>query len=140
MKPRFRQGAFTTPATKQRIFDLIPQAAVVDLAEASETGSALSQVSAAGSQIRDRIFEPGPTVAVLHPGRSRRLAPGHEETGGLAKSGHIPLGYLNDPAKTAGTFPEIEGVRWSIPGAVQRSPAGKADYSWARDLAGTATE
>ena len=109
-------GAFTSPATKQRILDLIPRAVVADLAGASETGSALSQVSAAGRRIPGRVFTPGPTVAVLDPGRARQLAPGHDEIGWLAKSGHIPLGYLNDPAKTASTFPEIDGVTWSIPG------------------------
>jgi fatty-acyl-CoA synthase len=109
-------GAFTSPATKQRMLGLIPQAVVVDLAGATETGSALSQISVAGRQIPDRVFKPGPAVTVLDPGRARPLAPGDDEIGWLAKSGHIPLGYLNDPAKTASSFPEIDGVRWSVPG------------------------
>ena len=36
--------------------------------------------------------------------------------GKLARRGHIPLGYYRDPEKTAATFPEVDGVRWSIPG------------------------
>ena len=28
-----------------------------------------------------------------------------------ARTGHIPLGYLNDPDKTAATFPIIDGRR-----------------------------
>jgi len=36
--------------------------------------------------------------------------------GRLARCGHIPLGYYHDPEKTAATFPEVDGVRWSIPG------------------------
>ena len=43
------------------------------------------------------------------------VAPG--EIGRLARSGHIPLGYYNDPAKTASTFfTDAAGTRWSIPG------------------------
>jgi 3-oxocholest-4-en-26-oate---CoA ligase len=109
-------GAFTSPATKQRILRLIPRAIVVDLAGATETGSALRQVSAAGRPSSGRIFSSSPAVAVLDPQRRGPLAPGHEGTGWLAKSGRIPLGYLNDPARTASTFPEIGGERWSVPG------------------------
>jgi acyl-CoA synthetase (AMP-forming)/AMP-acid ligase II len=36
--------------------------------------------------------------------------------GKLARSGNIPIGYYRDPEKTAATFPEVHGVRWSIPG------------------------
>jgi fatty-acyl-CoA synthase len=39
------------------------------------------------------------------------------EIGRLARSGHLPLGYYNDPAKTASTFfTDADGRRWSIPG------------------------
>ena len=34
----------------------------------------------------------------------------------LANSGHIPLGYYKDEAKTAATFPVIDGVRYAVPG------------------------
>jgi acyl-CoA synthetase (AMP-forming)/AMP-acid ligase II len=44
------------------------------------------------------------------------LAPGHEGTGWLARSGRIPLGYLHDAERTARTFPLVEGVRMSVPG------------------------
>lgn len=46
----------------------------------------------------------------------RRVAPGSEERGMLAVSGPIPLGYYGDPVKTAETFREIDGTRWSLPG------------------------
>ncbi|MET0705040.1 MAG: acyl-CoA synthetase, partial [Mycobacterium sp.] len=36
--------------------------------------------------------------------------------GWLARRDLIPLGYLGDEAKTAKTFPTIDGVRWSVPG------------------------
>jgi len=34
----------------------------------------------------------------------------------LATTGPVPLGYYNDPVKTAETFVEIDGRRWSLPG------------------------
>ncbi len=40
--------------------------------------------------------------------------------GMLARSGPMPLGYYNDPVKTAATFKEIDGRRWSIPGDFAR--------------------
>ncbi|MGN6721432.1 MAG: AMP-binding protein [Marmoricola sp.] len=42
------------------------------------------------------------------------------EEGMLGRTGPIPLGYFNDPVKTAATFREIDGVRWSIPGDFAR--------------------
>lgn len=40
--------------------------------------------------------------------------------GMLATSGHIPLGYYKDEAKTAETFPVVDGVRYAIPGDLAR--------------------
>ena len=40
--------------------------------------------------------------------------------GMLARSGPVPLGYYKDPVKSAATFKEIDGVRWSIPGDFAR--------------------
>jgi len=46
----------------------------------------------------------------------RRVEPGAGEIGKLARRGRIPLGYYNDAKKTAETFVEIEGERWTMPG------------------------
>jgi acyl-coenzyme A synthetase/AMP-(fatty) acid ligase len=46
----------------------------------------------------------------------RRVTPGSGERGRSAVTGFVPLGYYNDPKKTAETFPTIEGQRWSMPG------------------------
>jgi acyl-CoA synthetase (AMP-forming)/AMP-acid ligase II len=44
----------------------------------------------------------------------RHANPG--ETGIFARSGHIPLGYYNDPVKTAKTFITLDGKRWLLTG------------------------
>src|SRR6266516_6941212 len=46
----------------------------------------------------------------------RRVEPGSGVVGKLARRGRIPLGYYNDPHKTAATFVELEGERWATPG------------------------
>ncbi|GAA0941593.1 acyl-CoA synthetase [Actinocorallia libanotica] len=62
---------------------------------------------------------PNPRVSVVDTGL-KPIPPGSEETGTIARSGHVPLGYYNDPEKTARTFPVIDGVRWSILGDMAR--------------------
>ena len=47
---------------------------------------------------------------------TRILAPGDDEIGWLAQQGLVPLGYLDDPDKSARTFPVIDGIRHSVPG------------------------
>ena len=44
----------------------------------------------------------------------RHVQPG--ETGIFARSGHIPVGYYNDPQKTAKTFVEVDGKLWLLTG------------------------
>ena len=48
------------------------------------------------------------------PGDLRPVAPG--EPGRVAQRGHVPLGYYNDPKKTAETFFEADGERWVLLG------------------------
>lgn len=44
------------------------------------------------------------------------VAPGSGEIGRIATSAFVPLGYYKDPEKSAATFKEIDGVRYSFPG------------------------
>jgi 3-oxocholest-4-en-26-oate---CoA ligase len=47
----------------------------------------------------------------------RPVAPGSGVVGRVARGGNIPIGYYNDPEKTAQTFvTDPDGNRWSIPG------------------------
>ena len=46
----------------------------------------------------------------------RRVEPGSGEIGKVATSGSVPIGYYKDPVKSAETFREIDGVRYSFPG------------------------
>ncbi len=46
------------------------------------------------------------------------VVPGSGQRGLLAVGGPIPVGYYNDPEKTAATFRTIDGRIWSVPGDV----------------------
>lgn len=60
-------------------------------------------------------FTLGPNAAIFTED-GRRVQPGDGQTGLLAVTGDIPNGYYGDPVKTAETFREFEGRRWSVPG------------------------
>lgn len=67
-------------------------------------------------------FTLGPNAAVFNEDGSR-IEPGSGEIGLLAVSGPIPVGYFGDPVKSAETFRQMEGQRWSIPGDFARIEA-----------------
>ncbi|GLU47804.1 acyl-CoA synthetase [Nocardiopsis ansamitocini] len=84
----------------------------------SETGVCGASVagSAKGSTSGARRFAMGASVCVLDD-RLRPLPPGSEQVGRIARTGRIPMGYYNDPVKTAATFPvDEQGRRWAMSG------------------------
>ncbi len=85
------------------------------LGSSEGVGFAAKQSADGGSDTETATFTLGPNAAVFTPD-GRRVVPGSDEQGQLAVSGPIPLGYYGDPVKSAETFRDIEGRRWSIPG------------------------
>ncbi|CAN5721752.1 acyl-CoA synthetase [soil metagenome] len=108
-------GAALGSTLKDRFLEVAPHAVVLDAVGSSETGAQMGHTSAKGSTSTG-TFDPGPETSVVSADLSHELAPGAEETGWLAQRGHVPLGYLGDAAKTAATFPVIDGVRFAVPG------------------------
>ena len=107
-------GAVLSPSTKMRLAELLPGRIVADLFGSSETG----QVG--GEQLADDPFG-APRLRVdeqtnVLDDALRPVRPGSDVVGHLARSGHVPIGYLGDPAKSATTFVKSEGRRWSLPG------------------------
>ncbi|MFG1929312.1 acyl-CoA synthetase [Mycobacterium sp. NPDC048908] len=108
-------GAFLTPAAKQRLIDVKPGLIVMDGVGSSETGIQMSHMSTPGA-VSTGKFTAGPDTQVAAERLDAILEPGHDGIGWLAQRGFVPLGYKGDAAKTAKTFPVIDGVRYSIPG------------------------
>jgi acyl-coenzyme A synthetase/AMP-(fatty) acid ligase len=103
-------GAILSPATKRWLKELLPNVIVVDGFGSTETG-----ITGSGSGTDTPTFRMDATTAVLDD-ELNPVAPGSEVIGHLARRGHIPLGYYNDPDKTAATFVEKDGQRWVLPG------------------------
>jgi 3-oxocholest-4-en-26-oate---CoA ligase len=108
-------GALLTPYLKERLIEALPNAMVVDGVGSSETGSQMSQLSTTGS-VATGTFNRGPDTFVVAEDLGSILQPGHDGMGWLAQRGYVPLGYKGDAAKTARTFPVIDGVRYAVPG------------------------
>jgi acyl-CoA synthetase (AMP-forming)/AMP-acid ligase II len=108
-------GALLTPFVKQRLIEVLPSAVVVDGVGSSETGAQMHHLSTSGA-VSTGTFNAGPDTFVAAEDFSAILAPGHDGMGWLAQRGYVPLGYKGDAAKTAATFPVIDGVRYAIPG------------------------
>jgi acyl-coenzyme A synthetase/AMP-(fatty) acid ligase len=79
---------------------------------ANDTTTAASGPATPGSAAK---FVLGANTKVLTEDH-REVLPGTGETGRVALRGRTPIGYYKDPAKSAATFVEFEGSRWSIPG------------------------
>jgi acyl-CoA synthetase (AMP-forming)/AMP-acid ligase II len=109
-------GAILTAALKQELLDHIPQVQILDTLGSSESGAQAVQISSAGRKTTTGDFTLADDNAVLSEDLSRVLEPGSGEQGWLARRGHVPLGYYEDPEKTERTFPIVEGVRYAVPG------------------------
>lgn len=125
-------GALLTPFIKQRLIEVLPNAVVVDGVGSSETGAQMHHMSAAGS-VATGTFNAGPDTFVAAEDLATILRPGHEGMGWLAQRGFVPLGYKGDAAKTAKTFPVIDGVRYAVPGDRARHRADGAIELLGRD-------
>ncbi len=102
---------------KDRFLDRFPNLVITDAVGSSEGGAnGLTMVS------RGTVMKGGPTVSVARDSvvlddYLRPIAAGSGVIGRLARCGNIPIGYLNDPVKTAATFVTgADGVRYVIPG------------------------
>jgi acyl-CoA synthetase (AMP-forming)/AMP-acid ligase II len=109
-------AAQLTPAVRAQLMEAAPNVLLLDAYGSSETGVAGSRMGASGEQEAPR-FEVQPNTTVMREDGTRCDV---GEVGILTRTGHIPVGYWNDPEKTAATFKIYDGVRWSISGDFAR--------------------
>jgi len=108
-------GAPLSPTVRERLLKAVPHVMLLDAVGSSESGTQMSTYAASGADNQTATFDPQSDTAVVSAELDRVLQPG-QGGGWLARRDLIPLGYLGDAAKTAKTFPTIDGVRWSVPG------------------------
>ncbi len=107
-------GAALSPVTKRRLAEMLPGRIVADAFGSSETGQLGGSAGEDDPYGMPRLHVDECTDVLddaLQP-----VARGSGVVGHLARSGHIPLGYLGDADKTATTFVESTGKRWALPG------------------------
>ncbi|MCW2750899.1 MAG: hypothetical protein JWR83_2009 [Aeromicrobium sp.] len=96
----------------------LPGRFILDSYGSSESGATASRIDdGTDGPLGAPRFGAGPDVEVFDT--EMKPCPVGVE-GMLGRSGPIPLGYYKDPVKTASTFKEVDGTRWSIPGDFAR--------------------
>ena len=108
-------GVMWSQETKTRLLEHHPGMVLMDAFSSSEALGMGSSVSAAGDTAETAKFQLSPDTIVIDD-LNRPLAPGSAEIGRLAVGGRQPVGYYKDPEKSARTFFEVEGKRYSCPG------------------------
>jgi acyl-CoA synthetase (AMP-forming)/AMP-acid ligase II len=112
-------AAIFSQTVKEQLTELLPDGLVMTDAigstESGMNGIRFVQKGDAPKEGITTVMASADTVVLdddLNP-----LEPGTGIVGRLARGGNIPLGYYNDPEKTAATFiTDAQGRRWSIPG------------------------
>ncbi|MFI1534717.1 acyl-CoA synthetase [Streptomyces anandii] len=106
-------GAIMSETVRQQFRELVPNAMLLNNFGSSESGfnGTATEDSGPGRGFRIRMNS---RTRVVDPATREPVAPG--ETGRIAQCGHVPLGYYNDPAKSAETFFVKDGERWVLLG------------------------
>ncbi|MGB7050489.1 MAG: acyl-CoA synthetase [Acidimicrobiales bacterium] len=107
---------FSAPV-KDTFFEHLPDILITDAVGSSETGNNGMAVMGKGAT----AMKSGPTVRVLGETvvldeQLRPVEPGSGVIGKIARTGDIPIGYYNDPQKTADVFITVDGRRYVMPG------------------------
>jgi fatty-acyl-CoA synthase len=108
-------GVMWSETSKQALLAHHPNMLLQDAFSSSEALNMGASISSAGGAAETAKFTLGPNAIVVGED-GRPVAPGSGEVGRVAVGGFVPVGYYKDPEKSAATFIEIDGKRYSIPG------------------------
>ncbi|MEU3418707.1 acyl-CoA synthetase [Streptomyces murinus] len=106
-------GAIMSETVRRQFAALVPNAVLLNNFGSSESGFNGTATEDSGPERGFRLRVNSRT-RVVDPATHEPVAPGG--TGRVAQYGHVPLGYYNDPVKTAETFFERDGVSWVLLG------------------------
>ncbi len=106
-------GAVMSDSVRAEFQALVPTVMLLNNFGSSESGFNGTATADSGPENGFRVRVNART-AVVDPTTHEPVAPG--EPGRIAQRGHVPLGYYNDPAKTADTFFHRGGERWVLLG------------------------
>jgi acyl-CoA synthetase (AMP-forming)/AMP-acid ligase II len=116
-------AAVFSPAVKDAFCERFPSALVIEAVGSSESGYNGATMWEKGSEQHGLpTVTMGPDTLVLDD-ELRPIEPGSGRIGRMARGGNVPLRYYKDPEKSAATFVEVDGKRYSIPGDYARVEA-----------------
>jgi 3-oxocholest-4-en-26-oate---CoA ligase len=108
-------GVMWSEPVKQGLLGHHPNMMLLDTFSSSEALGMGRSMSSAGGTADTAHFQLGDNAIVITDD-GRKVEPGSGEIGRVAVGGFQPVGYYKDPEKTAATFIEFEGKRYSCPG------------------------
>lgn len=106
-------GAIMSDSVRAEFQALVPTVMLLNNFGSSESGFNGTATADSGPEKGFRV-QVNARTAVVDPVTYEPVAPG--EPGRIAQRGHVPLGYYNDPAKTADTFFRRGEERWVLLG------------------------
>jgi fatty-acyl-CoA synthase len=108
-------GVMFSTESKQALLGHIPNMMIIDAFSSSEAVGMGQSVTTAGGESGTGKFMLGENTKVISE-EGKAVEPGSGEQGRVAVGGFQPIGYYKDEEKTAATFIEFEGKRYSCPG------------------------
>ncbi len=118
-------GATLSVEHKRAFQRCTPHALIIDMIGASEGGPFGISMTAPGAEpAATAVFTAPPNAVVFDDATGLPAERGSGVVGMLAVSGPMPSGYFGDPERTATTFREVNGVRYSVPGDYATIDAG----------------
>jgi acyl-CoA synthetase (AMP-forming)/AMP-acid ligase II len=110
-------AAIFSQSIKEQLMERLPNIVVVDSIGATETGMNGIKVAQKGEKPRGGPATVQPSLDSIVVDEDFNLVePGSGVIGRVARTGNIPLGYYNDPERSAQVFFEHDGKRYSVPG------------------------
>ncbi|MFJ1954714.1 acyl-CoA synthetase [Streptomyces microflavus] len=106
-------GAIMSDSVRAEFQSLVPTVMLLNNFGSSESGFNGTATADSGPERGFRV-QVNARTAVVDPATYEPVVPG--EVGRIAQRGHVPLGYYNDPAKTADTFFRKGEERWVLLG------------------------
>ncbi|MEV6162594.1 acyl-CoA synthetase [Streptomyces sp. NPDC052052] len=106
-------GAIMSDSVRAEFQALVPTVMLLNNFGSSESGFNGTATADAGPDKGFRL-QVNSRTTVVDPATFEPVPPG--VPGRIAQRGHVPLGYYNDPQKTAETFFQRDGVRWVLLG------------------------
>jgi acyl-CoA synthetase (AMP-forming)/AMP-acid ligase II len=111
-------GSILTSDMRERLLAALPDVLAINEAVGSSEApvQALATAVRGAPTIQSLAFQARPGITLVIDDNLQPVQPGSGVEGWLAAGGRVPIGYHNDPEKSARTFVTIDGARYSIPG------------------------